>query len=88
MNHSFHEMIIGYGHGFSTVLLSEKAAGFKKVDYPPDYHQAQWLATQEALARRGRAVAGITIRDLSERSRQTVKEFFSEVARRIGRRRS
>ena len=88
MNHSFHEMIIGYGRGFSTVILSEKAAGFKKVDYPPDYHQAQWLATQEALVRRGRAVAGITIRDLSERSRQTVKEFFSEVARRIGRRRS
>ena len=88
MNHSFHEMIIGYGRGFSTVLLTEKAGGFKKVDYPPDYHQAQWLATQEALARRGRAVAGMTIRDLSERSRQTVKEFFSEVARRVGRRRS
>ena len=88
MNHSYHEMIIGYGRGFSTVLLSEKPANFKRVDYPADYHYAQWLATQEALARRGRAVAGITIRDLSERSRQTVKEFFSEVARRVGRRRS
>ncbi len=88
MNHSYHEMIIGYGRGFSTVLLSEKPATFKKVDYAEDYHRAQWLATQEALTRRGRAVAGITIRDLSERSRQNVKEFFSEVARRVKRRRS
>ena len=83
MNHSYHEMIIGYGHAFSTVLLSEKVA-----HYAPHYHFAQWLATQEALARRKRAVVGITIRDLSEHSRQTVKEFFSEVARRVGRRRS
>ena len=48
----------------------------------------QWLATQEALARRKRAVVGITIRDLSDRSRQTVKEFFAEVGRRVGHRRS
>ena len=88
MNQSYHEMIIGYGHGFSTVLLSEKVALLKKVDYPPDYHLAQGLATQEALARRKRAVVGITIRDLSDRSRQTVKEFFAEVGRRVGHRRS
>ena len=88
MNHSYHEMIIGYGRGFSTVLLTEKAESFRRVSYPADYHRAQWLATQQALASRGRAVVGITIRDLSERSRQTVAEFFSEVARRLSRRRT
>ena len=88
MNHSYHEMIIGYGRGFSTVLLTEKAESFRRVPYPADYHRAQWLATQQALASRGRAVVGITIRDLSERSRQTVAEFFAEVARRLARRRS
>lgn len=88
MNHSYHEMIIGYGRAFSTVLLTERAETFKRVPYPADYHRAQWLATQEALARRGRAAAGITIRDLGEGSRQTVQEFFSEVARRLPRRRN
>ena len=87
MNHSYHEMIIGYGRGFSTVLLTEKAESFKRVAYPADYHRAQWLATQQALASRGRAVVGITIRDLSARSCQTVAEFFEEVARRLSRRR-
>ena len=87
MNHSYHEMIIGYGRGFSTVLLTEKAESFKKVPYSADYHRAQWLATQQALASRGRAVVGITIKDLSERSRQTVAEFFAEVARRLSSRR-
>ncbi len=88
MNHSYHEMIIGYGRGFSTVLLTEKAEKFRRISYPADYHRAQWLATQQALASRGRAVVGITIRDLSERSRQTVTEFFGEVARRLPRRRA
>ena len=88
MNHSYHEMIIGYGRGFSTVLLTEKAESFRRVPYPADYHRAQWLATQQALASRGRAVVGIMIRDLGERSRQTVAEFFAEVARRLARRRS
>ena len=88
MNHSYHEMIIGHGGGFSTVLLSREDPICKHVDYPRDYHIAQWLATQEALARRERAVVGMTIPDLSERGRQTVKEFFSEVARRVKRRRN
>jgi hypothetical protein len=87
MNHSYHEMIIGYGRGFSTILLSEKQESIKRVDYSADYHRAQWLATQQALERRGRAVVPMMLRDLSEKSRQTLQEFFAEVARRLPRRR-
>jgi|GEM_PF-477833 len=83
MNHSFHEMIIGYGRGFSTVILSEKQASIRKIAYRSDYHRAQWLATEAALADRGRAVVTLTVRDLSERSLETLSEFFKEAARRI-----
>ena len=86
MNHSYHEMIIGYGRGFSTDLLSEKQEIIRRMQYDADYHRAQWLATQRALAERGRAVVGLTVRDLSDASRQTVREFFGEVARRTKRR--
>lgn len=88
MNHSYHEMIIGYGRGFSTVILTEKQEKIKRVNYTADYHRAQWLATQQALERRNRAVAALTLPDLTENSRTTLKEFFSEVARRLPRRRS
>ncbi len=88
MNHSFHEMIIGYGRGFSTVLLTEKQESLKRLQYTADYHRAQWLATQRALTQRGRAVVAITVRDLGESSRRTVKEFFSEVSKRLPRRRA
>jgi hypothetical protein len=87
MNHSYHEMIIGFGQGFSTVLLSEKQASFKRVSYTSDYHRAQWLATRRALADRKRAVAALTVRDLGERSLQSLREFFAETARRLRRRR-
>lgn len=83
MNHSYHEMIIGYGRGFSTVLLSEKQASLRKVGYTSDYHRAQWLATQRALADRKRAVVSLTLRDLGEASLQALGEFFAEAARRI-----
>jgi hypothetical protein len=86
MNHSYHEMIIGYGRGFSTILVSEKQDSIRRMQYDADYHRAQWLATQQALAERGRAVVTLTIRDLSDDSRQTVREFFAEVARRTKRR--
>jgi hypothetical protein len=86
MNHSYHEMIIGYGGGFSTILLSEKQESIRRVEYDADYHRAQWLATQKALTERGRAVVALTARDLSEGSRQAIREFFSEVARRTKRR--
>jgi hypothetical protein len=88
MNHSYHEMIIGYGRGFSTVLLAEKQESLKRLKYTADYHRAQWLATQRALTQRQRAVAAITIRDLSEASRRTLKEFFAEVNKRLPRRRA
>ncbi len=86
MNHSYHEMIIGYGRGFSTIVLSERQESIRRIQYDADYHRAQWLATQRALAERGRAVVGLTVRDLNEASRQTVREFFGEVARRTKRR--
>jgi hypothetical protein len=81
MNHSYHEMIIGYGRGFSTILLSEKQDSIRRIQYDADYHRAQWLATQQALAKRGRAVVTLTVRDLGDDSRQTLREFFAEVAR-------
>ena len=83
MNHSYHEMIIGHGGALSTIVLSDKQDTFKKLDYSPDYHRAQWLATVLALLERGRAVIPLTIRDLSENSRATLREFFSEVAKRL-----
>jgi hypothetical protein len=86
MNHSYHEMIIGYGQGFSTIVLSEKQESIRRIQYDADYHRAQWLATQKALTERGRAVVALTVRDLSESSRQAIREFFSEVARRTKRR--
>ena len=49
MNHSYHEMIIGCGKCFSTILIAGPDNG-------GDYHDAQFLATQMALAERGRAV--------------------------------
>ncbi len=73
MNHSYHEMIIGYGKCFSTVLIA--AAG-----EPADYHGAQFLATQIALAERGRAVVSITLRDLEEGSLRALDEFFRQAA--------
>jgi hypothetical protein len=87
MNHSYHEMIIGFGQGFSTVLLSERQSSFKRIGYTSDYHRAQWLATRRALADRKRAVVTLTVRDLSERSLRTLHEFFAETARRLRRRR-
>jgi glucose-6-phosphate isomerase len=87
MNHSYHEMVIGHGGAFSTIVLSDRQETFKRLEYRPDYHRAQWLATVMALLERGRAVVPLTVRDLSERSRDTLREFFTEVAKRLPRRR-
>jgi glucose-6-phosphate isomerase len=73
MNHSYHEMIIGHGKCFSTVL----AAGGGE---PADYHRAQFLATQMALAERGRGVVSITLRDMEETSLRALDEFFRQAA--------
>jgi hypothetical protein len=80
MNHSYHEMIIGHGRCFSTVLVSDKAEKIASVDYAADYHRAQFLATQMALAERGRNVVSITLRDLEERTLTALDEFFGQVA--------
>jgi hypothetical protein len=77
MNHSYHEMIIGHGRCFSTILISESAEG------PADYHRAQYLATIEALKKRGRAVAGITLKDLSEPTIEALEEFFRQAAKAL-----
>ncbi|HZT38948.1 MAG TPA: hypothetical protein VFA28_13720 [Bryobacteraceae bacterium] len=83
MNHSYHEMIIGHGRCFSTVLLSEKAESLPAADYDADYHRAQFLATQMALAERSRPVVSITLRDLGERSLDALEEFFQQSARHL-----
>jgi glucose-6-phosphate isomerase len=80
MNHSYHEMIIGHGRCFSTVLLSRKQESIRSVDYTSEYHVSQFLATRMALARRRRPVVAIVVNDLSERSRAAVDDFFVAVA--------
>ena len=83
MNHSYHEMIIGHGGCFSTILLSEKSESIPQAGYTPDYHRAQFLATQTALGERGRHVVSITLKDLGEASLRTLGEFFSAVATKM-----
>jgi glucose-6-phosphate isomerase len=73
MNHSYHEMIIGHGGCFSTIVVTE--SGEKA-----DYHRAQSLATQMALAERGRAVVSIALRDLEDGSLRALDEFFRQAA--------
>lgn len=86
MNHSFHEMVIGFGHGFSTVVISERQTAIPELGYKADYHRAQWLATLKALEDRNRAVVALTLRDTSEKSTKTLKAFFAETAKRVRRR--
>lgn len=80
MNHSYHEMIIGRGKCFSTILI---AGGGERADY----HRAQFLATQMALAERGRAVVSIVLRDLEDASLRALDEFFRQAATRARARR-
>lgn len=81
MNHSYHEMIIGHGRAFSTVLLSERAVSIPQAGYTADYHRAQFLATQMALAERKRPVVSLTLKDLEESSLSALDEFFRQTAR-------
>lgn len=80
MNHSYHEMIIGHGKCFSTILLSEKQESIPAIDYNPGYHMAQFLATKMALEQKGRTVVAITIKDLSAKSLAALDEFFQQAA--------
>lgn len=83
MNHSYHEMIIGHGKCFSTVLISEDADEIPAIGYTADYHRAQFLATQMALAQRKRAVAAISLRDLEPATLAALDEFFRQAARHL-----
>jgi hypothetical protein len=76
MNHSYHEMIIGHGGCFSTIVTTENHGN-------ADYHQAQYLATQMALAERGRAVVSISLRDLEDGSLRALDEFFRQATTQI-----
>jgi len=80
MNHSYHEMIIGHGRCFSTVLLSERQEQLPEARYAPDYHMAQFLATQIALAERGRPVVAILLRNLEEPALEALAGFFRRAA--------
>jgi glucose-6-phosphate isomerase len=80
MNHSYHEMIIGHGGCFSTIVVAESGA---KNGRRADYHRAQYLATQMALAERGRAVVSITLRDLEDGSLRALDEFFRQATTQI-----
>jgi len=64
------------GGCFSTIVAAEN-----KVN--ADYHRAQYLATQMALAERGRAVVSITLRDLEDGSLHALDEFFRQATTQI-----
>jgi glucose-6-phosphate isomerase len=80
MNHSYHEMIIGHGRCFSTVILADRMESIKAVGYTPEYHTAQFLATQMALAQRGRMVVALKLKDLETATMDALDEFFRQVA--------
>ena len=73
MNHSYHEMILGHGKCFSTILM---AAGCRE-----DYHRAQFLATVMALRERGRPVVAMLLKDLSARTLAALEDFFKQAAK-------
>jgi hypothetical protein len=83
MNHTYHEMIIGHGKCFSTVLLSESVDQYPAARYSPDYHLAQFLATQMALSERGRPVVSVTLRDTGDESLRALEDFFHRAAQAL-----
>jgi hypothetical protein len=72
--------VLCHGRCFSTVLLSEAQEPLAPARYAPDYHVAQFLATQIAAAERGRPVVAITLRNLEEASLRALEEFFHRAA--------
>lgn len=83
MNHSYHEMIIGHGRCLSTVLISDASEQIPAAGHTADYHRAQFLATQMALAQRGRAVVSIRLRDLEPATLAVLDRFFAETAKSL-----
>jgi glucose-6-phosphate isomerase len=76
MNHSYHEMIIGHGKCFTTIVLSEKQEQLPAAGYRADYHVAQFLATKLALEERRRPVVALLVKDLTERTLGILEDFF------------
>jgi hypothetical protein len=85
MNHSYHEMIIGHGRCFSTILMSRAHQEMKAIGGDAQYHAAQFLATRIALARRKRPVVAILLRDLSDASLAATAEFFRDASAHLRR---
>ena len=83
MNHSYHEMIIGHGRCFSTIVIGEKGESMSSIGYTAGYHWAQYLATLRALRERGRAVVSIVVQDLEPRTLASLDEFFRQAALRL-----
>ncbi|MBL8292098.1 MAG: hypothetical protein JNN08_09695 [Bryobacterales bacterium] len=80
MNHSYHEMIIGHGGCFSTVLFADRQESLPAAGYTAAYHTAQFLATQMALAERKRDVCAIVLKDLEPASLAALDDFFHQAA--------
>jgi glucose-6-phosphate isomerase len=87
VNHSYHEMIIGHGRCFSTLLISAQRARAAGVIHGPGYHMAQFLATKLALMERRRPVAALVLKDLTESTLSATEGFFRAVAGYLGRER-
>ena len=83
MNHSYHEMIIGHGRCFSTILISDDADEIPAIGYTADYHRAQFLGTLMALAQRNRPVVAIALRDLEDATLAALEEFFRQAAKSV-----
>jgi hypothetical protein len=83
MNHSYHEMIIGHGKCFSTILISDASEQIASMGYTADYHRAQFLATLMALAQRQRPVVAIVLRDLEAATLAAMEEFFQQDAKPV-----
>jgi len=83
MNHSYHEMIIGHGKCFSTILISDAPEQLANIGFTADYHRAQFLATLMALAQRQRAVVAIVLRDLEGGTLAALEEFFHQAGKYV-----
>lgn len=83
MNHSYHEMIIGHGRCFSTILISDDSEEIPEINYTADYHRAQFLATTMALAQRKRPVVAIALRDLEDATLDALDEFFHQATKHL-----
>jgi hypothetical protein len=87
VNHSYHEMIIGHGRCFSTLLISARGARPASATHGPEYHIAQFLATKLALMERQRPVAALVLKDLTESTLSATEGFFRAAAGYLGRER-